>query len=278
LPSLPYVVERAAGAVIGDTGYMLGGLVPGDRSISTILAVNLETGVPRRVASLPVAVHDAAAVAMGSKILLFGGSDPAGTLVQQFDPVSDGVVTIGHLPRVLSDLAATVIGNTAYIVGGFDGMRARPEVLETTDGRSFKVVATLPNGLRYAAVGAVGSKLLIAGGQTQTANASRGVYLVDPSSGSVQVFAQLPVAVAHAVLVVSADSAFLIGGRDSAGRPTARVWRFTISKGTISASSALPLPLADASLFVGPSRTIIAGGATGHASSGGETDVEVLFT
>ncbi|HLW15767.1 MAG TPA: hypothetical protein VKV69_00210, partial [Actinomycetota bacterium] len=52
LPKLPYVVERAAGAVIGDTGYMLGGLVPGDRSISSILAIDITTGVAHAVGKL----------------------------------------------------------------------------------------------------------------------------------------------------------------------------------------------------------------------------------
>ena len=271
-------MERAAGAVIDRTGYILGGLIPGDRSISTILAVNLDSGTAHRVGSLPIAAHDAAAAASGGKVLLFGGSDQAGTLVQQFDPVSHSIVTIGHLPRVLSDLAATAIGNTVYIVGGYDGTRARPEVLETTDGRSFKVLASLPTGLRYAAVAAAGSKLIIAGGQTQSAGASRSVFVVDTTSGSVTRLATLPVAVAHAVLLVRGDTASLIGGRDSAGRPSARVWRVSLTSGVVSASTSLAIPLADPTLLTDGTRAILAGGATGNASSGGETNREILFT
>jgi len=278
LPRLPYVVERAAGAVIGETGYMLGGLIPGDSSISTILSIDLLTGSARRVGSLPIAAHDAAAVSMGNEIILFGGSGNAGNLVQRFDPATGAMSTIGHLPRVLSDLAAVAIGNAIFVLGGYDGSRARAEVLETTDGRSFRVAATLPEGLRYAAVAAAGSKLLIAGGQTDSAGGSRGVYLVDPASGSVHPLAELPAAVAHAVLVVRGDTAFLIGGRDSAGRPTTRVWKISVTTGTISPSSPLALPLADPTLLVGTRRTILAGGATGRASSGGETNEEILFT
>jgi N-acetylneuraminic acid mutarotase len=257
---------------------MLGGLAPGDRSISTILSVDLETGAARRVGSLPIAAHDAAAVAMGDKIWLFGGSDPAGTLVQQFDPATRTVITIGHLPRVLSDLAAATIGNTAYVVGGFDGSRARPEVLATTDGRSFRVVATLPAGLRYAAVAAAGTKLLVAGGQTQTAAASRSVFVVDPTTHSVKTLAQLPVAVAHAVMLVRGDNAFVIGGRDVAGRPSANVWRIDVSTGAASERTAISLPLADPTLLAGATKVILAGGATGRASSGGESNIEILFT
>jgi N-acetylneuraminic acid mutarotase len=278
LARLPYVVERAAGAVIGNTGYMLGGLIPGDNSISTILAVDLNTGAAKRVGTLPIAVHDAAAAPYGSDVLLFGGSDPSGTLVQRFDPATGNVTTIGHLPRVLSDLAAVSIGGTVYVVGGFDGTRARREVLQTTNGHDFKTIATLPTGLRYAAVAAAGSKLIIAGGQTQSAPASRSIYLVDTASGSVRRLATLPVSIAHAVLLVRGDSAFLIGGRDSAGRPTARVWRITTSTGVISASTPLAIPLADPTLMTNGTRAILAGGATGVASSGGETNVEIPFT
>src|SRR5439155_6340263 len=103
---LPYVVERAAGAVVGDNGYVLGGLVPGDRSIRSILSVDLSTGAAKRVALLPSAAHDAAAAAIVGSVFLFGGSGASGTLVQRFDPVSRSVTTIGSLPRTLSDLSA----------------------------------------------------------------------------------------------------------------------------------------------------------------------------
>jgi N-acetylneuraminic acid mutarotase len=278
LATLPYVVERAAGAVLGNTGFMFGGLVPGDSSISTILSVDLETGSARRVGSLPIAAHDAAAVSFNNEILLFGGSDPAGTLVQRFDPASHRVTTIGHLPRALSDLAAVKIGNAIYIVGGYDGFRARAEVLMTPDGRTFRTLTDLPTGLRYAAVASAGTTLIIAGGQTQSSPASRSVYAVDTTSGSVRRLAQLPSPVAHAVLIVRGDNAFLIGGRDAAGRPSARAWRISISTGAVSPSTRIAIPLADPTLLAGATRTILAGGATGTAPSGGETSKEILFT
>ena len=257
---------------------MFGGLIPGDRSISTILAIDLNTGAAKRVGNLPIPAHDAAAVSYGNDVLLFGGSDPAGTLVQRFDPTTGNVTTIGHLPRVLSDLAAVSIGGTVYVVGGYDGTRARGEVLGTTNGRDFRVLTTLPSGLRYAAVAAAGSKLIIAGGQTQSAPASRSIYVVDTGSGSVQLLATLPISVAHAVLLVRGETAFLIGGRDSAGRPSARVWRISISTGAVHASTPLAIPMADPTILSDGPTTILAGGATGDASSGGETSVEILFT
>ena len=277
LARLPYDVERAAGAVVGGTGYLLGGLVPGDRSVSPILSVDLTTGVARRIAALPAAAHDAAAVALGGNIYLLGGSGSSGTLVQRFDPSSRSVTTVGTLPRTLSDLGAVAVGNTIYVVGGFDGQHARREILATTDGRMFTVAAMLPRGLRYMAVAAAGSKLLIVGGQTDSSLASRDVLLADPATGSVQQLGTLPVANAHAVAVVRGDVAFVIGGRDAAGRPTARVWRISLPGGSIAAAAPLSIPLADATLLAGADRTILAGGATGSAPQGGETSKEILF-
>lgn len=278
LPNLPYVVERAAGAVVGGTGYMLGGLVAGDRSISPILSIDLSSGLARRVGTLPAPAHDAAAAALGNIVFIFGGSGAAGNLVQRFDPATGSVTRVGTLPRTLSDLGAVAIGSTIYVVGGFDAQHARREILSTTDGRTFTVAAMLPYGLRYMAVAAAGSKLLIVGGQTDSSLASRDVFLADPASGSVRLLGLLPLANAHAVAVVRADIAFVIGGRDDAGRPTDRVWRISLPGGSIAAAAPLSIPLADATLLAGPDRTIVAGGATGSAAQGGETNKEILFT
>lgn len=54
--------------------------------------------------------------------------------------------------------------NGVFLVGGYDGHAPRREIYRTTDGTHFAVVATLPVGLRYAAVNAVGSTVYIAGG------------------------------------------------------------------------------------------------------------------
>jgi N-acetylneuraminic acid mutarotase len=278
LPNLPYVVERAAGAVVGGTGYVIGGLVPGDRSISPILAIDLTTGIARRVGSLQAAAHDAAAAAMGTNIYLFGGSGTAGNLVQRFDPASGSITRVGTLPRTLSDLGAVSIGNTIYVVGGYDGARARREILATTDERTFTTAAMLPQGLRYMAVAAFGSKLLVVGGQTDSAQASSQILLVDPATGSVRQLGKLPVANAHAVLVVRGDTVFVVGGRDAGGHPTDRVWRVSLSSGSATAAAPLPIPLADSTLLAGPQRTLLAGGATGHAPQGGETNREIVFT
>jgi N-acetylneuraminic acid mutarotase len=257
---------------------LLGGLVPGDASIATVLRVDLRTGSSRVISRLPAAAHDAAATPLNGAIYLFGGSGAAGRLVQRFDPASNGISTVGHLPHALSDLSAVTIGGTMYVLGGYDGVRARQEVLATSDGQTFRTIAMLPEGLRYAAVSVSGRTILIAGGQTDHVGATRRVFAVDTAGGSVRIVAALPAPIAHATMFVDGVSAFVIGGRDAAGRPIPSVWRVRISDGSISASVPLAMPLADTTLL--PTTlggAILAGGAMGDGSSGGETSKELFF-
>jgi N-acetylneuraminic acid mutarotase len=257
---------------------MFGGLVPGDTSISPVLRVDLTTGAAHEVARLAVAAHDAAATTLNGAIYLFGGSGEAGTLVQRFDPASRRVSTIGHLPRPLSDLSAVTIGDTMYVLGGYDGEHARPEVMATTDGASFKTVATLPHGLRYAAVTHLGTTVIVAGGQTDTSAATRDVFSVDTSNGAVRVLSTLPVPIAHAALIARGNSAFIVGGRYGSGQPTDRVWGVRISDGTLFSVAPLSMPLADTTLLItSAGDAILAGGATGRSTSGGETRKELFF-
>jgi hypothetical protein len=127
-------------------------------------------------------------------------------------------------------------------------------------------------------VAVIGSKLIVVGGQTDSALASSRILLVDPATGSVRQLGTLPVGNAHAVLVVRGDAVFVIGGRDAGGRPTDRVWSISLSNGSASPAAPLPIPLADSALLAGPQRTLLAGGATGHASQGGQTNKEIIFT
>ena len=80
------------------------------------------------------------------------------------------LATVGSLPVAQSDVAVTAIGNTAYVVGGYDGVNWLDTILAYRPGDTVpKTAATLPVGLRYAAVAAVDGRVLIAGGSTPTA-------------------------------------------------------------------------------------------------------------
>ena len=50
-----------------------------------------------------------------------------------------------HVNHVVS------VAGHAYVLGGFDGLHPTPDVLETDDGITFHVAATLPVAVRYPA-------------------------------------------------------------------------------------------------------------------------------
>src|SRR4029077_5801400 len=112
------------------------------------------------------------------------------------DPSTGMGAVVGHLPVSLSDLSAVSIGDTVYLVGGYDGSVPRPEVYATRDGVHFAQVATLPLGLRYPAVTVADGRLIVAGGQG-VHGPTRSIFAVDPASGVVRRLGTLPAGVAH---------------------------------------------------------------------------------
>ena len=79
-------------------------------------------------------VFDAAGAMIGGRLVVFGGGSSAGTdIVQAFDLATGTSSAIGHLPLALSDLSSAVVGNTVYLVGGYDGITPRAEIYATTD-------------------------------------------------------------------------------------------------------------------------------------------------
>lgn len=141
--------------VAGSRGRLiiLGGLTDGGVSASGIFSVRTGTGSVSSIGSLRAALHDAAGAVLGGRTLVFGGGSSATVAaVQVFPPHGTGTggarramaAAAGSLPAPRSDLAAVTIGTTAYVVGGYDGSRPDASVLATTNGRTFRAVATLP--------------------------------------------------------------------------------------------------------------------------------------
>ena len=96
---------------------------------------------------------------------------------------------IGQLPQPRSDAGAVTIGRTAYVVGGYDGTTADPQVLSTTDGSSFRQVGSLPVPVRYPAVAARGRMIYAFGGQRigGAAGAIDDIQRIDTTSGRIAV-------------------------------------------------------------------------------------------
>ncbi len=137
-----------------------GGLDSAGASVPGIFTLGTSNGRLTLVGDLSVPTHDAAGVVIGRQALVFGGGTTGPSSTAQRFEVPGTVEPSGYLPAARADAAATSIGGTAYVVGGYDGAALDPEVLATTDGLHYTEVARLAVAVRYPAVAALDGKIL----------------------------------------------------------------------------------------------------------------------
>ena len=204
-----------AAAVPLDRGRMLllGGLTASDVSTDAVLVAG--HGGSHQVARLPDAVHDSAAVRLGTDAYLFGGGTNRGTQsdsIVRVDPRVGTATTVGRLPAPSSDQAAASLNGVAYIVGGYTGSRWLNTIVAWSPGTRARVVAHLPRALRYAAVAGTQGRLVIVGGSLPTGEASASVFVYRPGHGVVRA-GRLPAPVTHAA--AAALGGLVVRGRGS---------------------------------------------------------------
>jgi outer membrane protein assembly factor BamB len=279
---------------------VLGGLTVGDASANGVYAVSTATGAVRRIGTLPTPVHDAAAAVAGRRALVFGGGSPAtvGT-VQSFPQAGSGAVTdVGNLPAPRSDAQAATIGATTYLVGGFDRSKPDASVVATTDGRTYRAVATLPVPVRYPAVAALGGRIYAFGGQAITGpHAGTPVSViqaVDPARHTASIVGNLPEALVGAAAVTVDGELFVAGGESPAatkptpglgttqltGQPIANaglegpssptrtvstIWAYDPASGRLLPAGRLQVPVSHAAVAADGSTAWIVGGESNAA-------------
>jgi hypothetical protein len=259
--SRPVVLPDASGFVV------LGGLATGDTSTSDVVRVDPASGDAQLIGHLALAVHDSAGAAIGGRFFVFGGgSFSTVAVVQAF--AAGSTTEAARLPEARSDLSATTLDGTTYIVGGFNGSTMTPDILATTDGVSFRPVAELAVPVRYAAVAGLGSALWVIGGVTSTSEGGTpvetdAVQRIDLVSGKVTVAGHLPQAMGHATAVVLDGQIFVLGGR-SGSVPSAAIWRLDPASGALALAGHLPEAVSDAgSVTVGGVSYLVGGEVTG---------------
>ncbi len=146
--TLPAPVQAPATTAVGDRAILIGGLDQADVSVPDVVAAS-DQGA-QRIATLPIARHDAAAATLAGRAYVIGGGEPS---FDQIDAVGAGAIsTAGALPAAASDVAAATVGSAIYVVGGFTGTVPLDTVVAWTGSGTGRVVAHLPQPLRYAAV------------------------------------------------------------------------------------------------------------------------------
>ena len=251
---------------------ILGGLDSSSASVSGVFQLDAGSGRLREAGTLSGPLHDAAAVALGDQVLVFGGGTATSTDAVQALPAPGGAVAssttahrVGRLPTVRSDLSAVTVGGRAYVLGGYDGNEPIDSVLQTADGRSFSQVATLPAPARYMAVAAIGGRIYAFGGETASGGASNAIQEVDPQAGTAQVIGHLPQALSHAAAAVLDGHVYILGG-DAGGSPSGAIWRFDPGSGTVEPAGRLPVAVAGGAIAtVGSTAYLIGGTSAGEA-------------
>jgi hypothetical protein len=275
---------------------VLGGL-QGSSSVNGVYSLDTRNGGLHMLGSLHAGVHDAAGASLAGRDLVFGGGTPNTVAGLEAFPAAQ----LGSLPSPRSDAAAVTVGNTAYIVGGYTGSLPDPAVLSTTDGRTFQTVARLPVPVRYPAVGSVGGKLYVFGGQALT-GASTGrpvtdIQEVDPAAHTARVVSQMPEPLQGAVAVKLNGNLYLAGGDTTtpqdapaglgtlsgdrrfhpAGSPTlytvSAIWAFQPATRRLLAAGRLQVPASHAGVAVLGARAWIVGGESGGSQL---TDVQMI--
>jgi N-acetylneuraminic acid mutarotase len=138
---------------------------PGTPAASIWPAFDPAAGASTEAGTLALPTHGEAAAVLGGRLLVFGGASSAvHDIIQQFDPAQRRAVILGRLPGPRADVTAAVTGHTIALVGGFDGVRPQDEVWASTDGSDFRVIARLPQAVRYAAAVADGDSVYVFGG------------------------------------------------------------------------------------------------------------------
>jgi N-acetylneuraminic acid mutarotase len=133
-------------------------------------------------------------------------------------------------------------------------------IVAWSGGGGGRVVAHIPHPLRYAAVAAAGSRLIIAGG-TSGDQATRDVYAFDPVASVLTRIGALPHSLTHAAAAALNGRVYVIGGRGGVqGSQTSTVLSIDPSTGSVTPAGRLPTPLSDAGAASLGREILVAGG------------------
>jgi N-acetylneuraminic acid mutarotase len=147
-PAGTYGVHNHDCAIIGNVIYVGGGS-QASAYYNDLTAIDLDAGTWDVLTPMPVAslLYYKFAVA-GGKLYLFGGG-VAGTTIQnicyEFDPGTGSWTQKANMPAVRRDVMTATVGDTIYIMGGYDGTTAYNTVWKySVTGDNYTVGTALP--------------------------------------------------------------------------------------------------------------------------------------
>ena len=229
------------------------------------------------VSSTPEPTQGAALVRAGDKLVRIGGMrarNAAGqpddifslAEVAAFSPADRSWTALPALPKARSSHAAAVLGQTVYVVGGWQlagtpqsGTFADSLLALDLDKNSYRTLPQ-PFQLRALAAAALDGKLVTLGGISQEGKVSREVHVFDPASASWTRGPDFPVD-GFGVAATSDGETLLASARDG------QLYALSSPSGSWQPVAKLALPRFFHQLVqLGPSRVLALGGISGmHA-------------
>jgi N-acetylneuraminic acid mutarotase len=215
-------------AVFGDMLYAIGGLSgTGFRAEQTMWAYNAGKNEWKSRAGLPAPRGASAAVAVGKKVVVFGGIrryDDGGMAAAPaiYDPTFDSWVEVWPMPTPRDHLTAETVNGLVYVIGGRLLSPAKnSDVLEIYDPAKYLGGRWLRKTPMPTARGALGSAVLdkrihVFGGET-AANVFATHEVYDPENDQWTEAPPLPTA-RHGIAVAAVDGKiYVMGGGPQAG-------------------------------------------------------------
>ncbi len=265
----PLSREVAVPGTDGAHVVVLGGLNAGNATTAGVQSIQVPAGTPSPAGALSTATHDAAGAVLGGRVLVFGGGaqTTVGT-VQSYRLATSGgtadATVVGQLPQPRSDATAVTVDGTAYVVGGYDGTHAAPQVLATTNGSTFRTVGSLPLPVRYAAVAALGRLIYVFGGERVGAGSAAvdDIQRIDTRTGQVAVVGHLPQAVSGASAVTLGGVLYIAGGTTGT-TDVATIYAFDPHNERALVAGHLMAPVANAAMTAVGDTAWLVGGESG---------------
>ena len=266
--TLPWRLDLGISRAVAYNGsgvIIIAGGLTASGTTGIVRAIDPANGHIRRSGLLRVPVHDAAGAVLSDHLLVFGGGRAVpGPTVQRVVLGATGTngTVVGRLPAARADLAAVVVGDNAFLIGGGAGGASDARIWATRDGAKVRLVGRLRIGVRYAAVAASGTSIFIFGGTSASGDRSE-IQRFDPSTGQTRLVGRLPIRLSHASAMVLAGQMFILGGQVG-GRASDTIWRFDPQTATATRVGRLPYRVSDAASVVVNDRGYLIGGEDGH--------------
>jgi hypothetical protein len=174
LGPLPLARSEESAVTIGTTAYLVGGF-DGTTVDPAVIATTDGTHFST-VASLKVAVRDAAVAVLDGRIYVFGGigasGDPVDT-VQMIDPGTHSASIVGALPSPLAGAAAATLNGVIYVAGG-EKLPSTNTASKATDSvwawlstsNSAVLAGHLGAAVAYAGMTVIGQTAWLVGGES----------------------------------------------------------------------------------------------------------------